>query len=166
MKNILHKTGLNRKELIIIGFLTITFTAGLLLKYSGWKNPEEYNYTESDRSFEKNAGESFDKLYSNTQKPEEKTRAEQIRKFADSLYSYADNKIENEVKLSAGRKININTALAADIALLPGIGSVIAERIIEYRDTHGSFKSIEELKKVKGIGEKKFLKIKEQIFIE
>ena len=55
---------------------------------------------------------------------------------------------------------NLNTATAADFAKLPGIGPAVAARIVEYRQKNGSFKKIEELMNVKGIGEKTFLKLK------
>jgi len=53
-------------------------------------------------------------------------------------------------------QLNINTATAEELALLPQIGPKTAERIIEYRTTNGPFKKIEDLKNVKGIGDKKF----------
>ena len=51
--------------------------------------------------------------------------------------------------------VNINTATAQDFENLPGIGPVMAQRIVDYRNEHGPFKSVEELTKVKGIGESK-----------
>ena len=51
--------------------------------------------------------------------------------------------------------VNINTATVQDFEALPGIGPVMAQRIVDYRDEHGPFKSVEELTKVKGIGESK-----------
>lgn len=51
--------------------------------------------------------------------------------------------------------ININTATAATLMTLPGIGEVLAQRIVDYRLAHGSFKTVAELTNVKGIGEKK-----------
>ena len=56
--------------------------------------------------------------------------------------------------------INLNTATLDQLETLPGIGRKTAERIIEYRTKSGSFKRIEELMNVKGIGEKSFLKLK------
>ena len=56
--------------------------------------------------------------------------------------------------------LNLNTATAADLAKLPGIGPAVAARIVEHRQKAGSFKKIEELMNVKGIGEKTFLKLK------
>ena len=56
--------------------------------------------------------------------------------------------------------INLNTATLDQLETLPGIGRKTAERILEHRTKVGSFKRIEELMNVKGIGEKSFLKLK------
>jgi competence protein ComEA len=61
--------------------------------------------------------------------------------------------------------INLNTATAADLQNLPGIGEKTALRIIDYRQKKGPFKKIEELMNVQGIGEKSFLKIRAQITV-
>ena len=61
--------------------------------------------------------------------------------------------------------ININTAQRGELERLPGIGPVLAERIIFYRQTAGGFKAIEEIRNVKGIGDRKFEKIKDMIVI-
>lgn len=62
-------------------------------------------------------------------------------------------------------KVNINTAGSAELDSLKGIGPVLAERIIEYRNANGPFKSIEEIINVKGIGPKTFEKFKDEITI-
>jgi competence protein ComEA len=51
-------------------------------------------------------------------------------------------------------KIPINSAWTEELELLPGIGPALADRIVAYREKHGDFKKIEDLKKVKGIGDK------------
>ena len=66
---------------------------------------------------------------------------------------------------TAAGVVNINTASAADLEGLPGIGAKTAARIIEYRQKNGPFKKIEELMNVRGVGEKNFLKLKPQISV-
>ncbi len=61
--------------------------------------------------------------------------------------------------------VNLNTASAAQLEELPGIGRATAERILEYRQKSGGFKKIEELMNVRGIGEKSFLKLKPLIVV-
>jgi competence protein ComEA len=58
-----------------------------------------------------------------------------------------------------GKLVNINTAGAAELDGLPGIGQSIADRIVEYRTTNGPFKAAEDLRNVKGIGPALFAKI-------
>lgn len=61
--------------------------------------------------------------------------------------------------------ININTASAVDLTFLPGIGEVKAKSIVEYREWHGEFSSVEDIMNVKGIGESTFEKIKPYITV-
>ena len=61
--------------------------------------------------------------------------------------------------------VNINSASAAELDALPGIGAKTAARIVEYRQKNGPFKKIEELMNVRGVGEKNFLKLKAQITV-
>lgn len=63
----------------------------------------------------------------------------------------------------AGPLVNINTALQAELETLPGIGPVLAQRILAYREEHGPFATIEELVDVPGIGPEKFEHLKTMI---
>jgi competence protein ComEA len=65
-----------------------------------------------------------------------------------------------------GALINLNTATLEQLDQLPGIGPAIAQRIIDYREQSGSFKTIEEITEVSGIGEATFNKIKDLITVE
>lgn len=62
-------------------------------------------------------------------------------------------------------KININTAPAERLQELPRIGEKVAQRIVDFRTKNGKFKTIEDLMKVKGIGEKIFDLIKDRITV-
>ena len=63
-------------------------------------------------------------------------------------------------------KVNVNSATQDELATLPGVGDKIAKAIVVYRDDHGAFKNIEELKEVKGIGEKKLELMRERVILE
>ena len=88
-----------------------------------------------------------------------------IRKDDDSLKNdacIADNSIEK----TDSSLVNINTASIDEFKTLPGIGESKAKNIIDYRNNNGSFQSIEDLKKVDGIGDGLYDQIKEIITIE
>lgn len=62
-------------------------------------------------------------------------------------------------------KLDLNVATEQEIESLPGIGPVLAERIVSYRQSSGSFRNVEQLRRVKGIGKKKFDRIKAMITV-
>ena len=66
---------------------------------------------------------------------------------------------------SGAAALNLNTATAAQLEALPGIGARTAQLIVEYRQKNGGFKKVEDLMNVKGIGEKSFLKLKPHITV-
>lgn len=63
----------------------------------------------------------------------------------------------------AAAVIDINKASQQDLEKISGIGPAIARRIVDYRSQHGAFATLEDLKKVKGIGAKKLEQMKEYI---
>ena len=62
-------------------------------------------------------------------------------------------------------KINLNTATAEELQTISGIGAKRAEDIIAYRESHGGFQSVDDLKNVSGIGDKTLDKIRESIYV-
>jgi competence protein ComEA len=61
--------------------------------------------------------------------------------------------------------INLNTATAAELQRLPGIGPALAKRIVEFREKRHGFKRVEELLAIPGISEKKWLAIRDKVEI-
>lgn len=74
-------------------------------------------------------------------------------------------KVNNVSTGSISNLININTATVAELSTLPGIGASKAEKIVTYRTTKGQFLSIEDIKKVNGIGDEIYTKIKDYICV-
>jgi len=63
-------------------------------------------------------------------------------------------------------KLNINTATMEQLQRLPGIGPVLAERIIKFRDKNGNFPNVNDLRKVQGIGKKTLENLSDLIIID
>ena len=64
---------------------------------------------------------------------------------------------------SPGAKVHLSTATVEQLDEVDGIGPTLAERIVEYRDAHGGFRSLDELAEVEGIGEKRLATLREAL---
>ena len=71
----------------------------------------------------------------------------------------------SEVEEQTNAKVNINTASKEKLETLPGIGETTAQKIIDYREQNGKFKTVEDLLNVTGIGEAKFNNLKDKIVV-
>ncbi len=95
--------------------------------------------------------------------------SDEMMVYVPAIGEKADTMIKPETTVNAdhsNNKININTADQADFEELPGIGPAKAATFIQYREEHGLFTNIEEIKGISGIGEKTFEKLKEFIFVQ
>ena len=77
-----------------------------------------------------------------------------------------ENIIEETNVSNANKIVNINKADLEDLETIPGIGPLMAQKIINYRTENGEFKTVEDLKNVSGIGEKKFESMREYINVK
>ncbi len=78
-----------------------------------------------------------------------------------ALLSFVGESVDAKEKT----QVNINKATVKELLMLKGIGSKKANDIIVYRDENGLYKKIEDIMKIKGIGDKMFEKIKDQITV-
>lgn len=62
--------------------------------------------------------------------------------------------------------VNVNSATAEELTLLPGVGAAKAQAILEYRKEHGAFKRVEDLSEVKGIGDKALERIRPHVSLD
>lgn len=82
-----------------------------------------------------------------------------------SSTNQSNNSISTNSSVNVSNLININTASQKELEELPGIGPTLSQRIIDYREKNGYFQTIEDIKKVSGIGDKKFEAIKDLITV-
>ena len=68
--------------------------------------------------------------------------------------------------LAADAPVNINTASAAELATISGIGPAKAEAIVEHREKNGQFKTVDDLKLVRGIGDKMLDRLRPQVTVD
>jgi comEA protein len=148
LKRLQEFAAFTKNEQKIFLFLSVVFVAGISVKaYRAYVSPppvRQFDYSASDKEFEDRS---------------------------TFLMSAPTADRTNDTTSTAGsangkRKINLNTATKDQLVLLPGIGESIAEQILIYRDEHGEFSTVEELRKIKGIGSKKFEKLRSYVKIK
>lgn len=95
----------------------------------------------------------------------ELTDGEQIMVSSASDVSASASDTSSASTQTSTGKVNINLASAEELMTLDGVGEATAAKIIAYREENGSFKTIEEIKEVSGIGDKKYAAIKDVITV-
>jgi comEA protein len=63
-------------------------------------------------------------------------------------------------------RVDLNRASEVELTRVPGIGPALAKRIVQFRDQHGPFQRVEDIMKVRGIGEKSFLKLRPYLVVQ
>jgi comEA protein len=159
------KIGFTDTEIIVILFLTGLFIVGFVyVEFIKDGGGEEYN------SIEYSKEDSLFSIYSNNNpeyNPEDSLLMsnleikKRVLELSDTI-AY----VKKDISSLAEKSININTAGINELVKLPGIGEKTAEKIIQLRKERGKFRRVDELMDVKGIGEVKFSKIKDYIYVD
>ena len=149
-----HSFGFTRNEVKVILLLASTFLVGVGIRWyqSGMNAKPEaakhFDYAKSDSVFyarSRNINRTDSPLSSRSARP---TPRQPLNSDFD------------------GRPVDINTATKARLTHLPGIGPAFAERIVQYRKDHGPFTSVEDLRKVSGIGKKRMDRLKGRVTVK
>ena len=124
------------QEKFISKFLLTILVVGLMVGYvRGTQFPETFDISESAEE------------------------ADEVAKIAQERRT-ARLAGENIASIITIQKVNLNRALKSELITLPGIGPALADRIIANRDEFGTFKTIDDLRNVKGVGDKSLEKIR------
>ena len=147
---------LSIKILFILAFLTVT----ILLFYKAFSidksDNKEIGLKVNGQEIKVPLGTTYEDLKDNID--------DEVNDYYSDDYTFSNGE-DFVVDKKDTSKISINSATKEELMTLPGIGEKTALKIIEYRETYGSFWTIEDLKNVKGIGDKKFEKLKDYISI-
>lgn len=84
---------------------------------------------------------------------------------AASLPLAAAPAAQHAAEVEASKPVDINAADEGQLMAIPGIGQALAQRILEWRQEHGPFQRVEDLMKVKGIGDKSFEKLRPYVTV-
>ena len=147
LKRIQEFAAFTKNEQRIFLFLSVVFLVGVSIRFYkahfAAQPVRQFDYSALDKEFEE--------------------RSRHLTSISQAS-APADSSATKGVR-RGGKKINLNTATKADLQSLPGIGEGIAEQILIYRDEHGTFTSLDQLKKIKGIGAKKFARLRPYVVL-
>lgn len=147
LKRLGEKAGFTNVEISGLLFFAVMILTGVFIKVFSGGEPafRQFDYSKQDSLFLK------------------------LKAISQVQDSSDQNKSGKEIfagkYLTGERKINLNKASREELTLLPGIGEKTADKIIQYRQRNGKFKSKEEVMNIKGIGEVKYSRIRDKITV-
>lgn len=149
-----HGFGFTRNEVKVVLLLASTFLVGVGLRWNQSRTNAEleavkhFDYAKSDSVFY--------------------ARSRNINRTDSLLSTRSARATPTKLPNSDfdGKPIDINTATRDRLTHLPGIGPAYAERIVRYRKDHGPFTSVEDLRKVSGIGKKRMDRLKGRVTVK
>jgi comEA protein len=178
MKQLLRYLKFTKNEIKIIIFMIIIIVAGFTIKITkhliAKNDGENYDYTATEKMFLRYSQNALNNVIKDSIAQNEATNVsdslllKRLEKAEDSfeVINNEGRQKGRKEKYLIAKSVNINKAGKDELIKLPGIGEAMADRIVQYRDFHNGFKKIEDIKKVKGIGIKKFEKLKPYITTE
>jgi len=157
--------GFTETEIKVILFLILTLAAGFsfktLINSSDSSEYKDFDYTKEDSLF------TAHNLAGNLKETDNNPTGNNIDYKWEVLdFKESDFQENNSSSPLLDKSISINEAGIDELTRLPGIGPKIAERIVQFRHEKGNLQKLEDLLQIKGIGESKFNKFKQYIFIE
>ena len=163
---------LRRLEFIIIGVtLAFAFFMGGFFTGRNWSAVNITTAITQNDEMRNTGSNSSTEVYSGNQTVGNTESITQAPSVVDNTQETTDVSGTNSIPEAIGEprggdgRININLASASELTDLPGIGNVLASRIVDYRRQHGDFQRIEDIRNVSGIGEKRFEAIQDKITV-
>ncbi|HTR80211.1 MAG TPA: helix-hairpin-helix domain-containing protein [Bacteroidota bacterium] len=148
LKRVQEFAAFTKNEQRVFLFLAVVFVAGVSIKaYKAYFEPvsvKQFDYSALDKEFAE--------------------RSKHLQTISEAP-ALADS-TQKVTGVAREKKVNLNTATKNELVSLPGIGEGIAEQIMIFRDEHGTFTSVDQLKKIKGIGAKKFERLRPYVVIK
>lgn len=173
-KSFAYKFGLTVSEASAFLFSAIVFCVGVIIRSIGMNDAFANLKQKENAAYFDNSEFKLDSVLSLIFLTENSTsylKSDETKAFdlSNLRQDEKSGKIKSTTKNKSELKeksVNINKAKAEELEKLPGIGKKTAEAIIQFRKENGPFEKVEDIMKVKGIGESKFQKIKSYIYVD
>ena len=149
LKRVQEFAAFTKNERRIFLLLSLIFLAGVSIRlYKAYFVPplaRQFDYTALDKEFEE--------------------RSKHLQTLSQEPRTARDT-TSAERRARPAKKVNLNVATKSELLTLPGVGESIAAEMIAFREEHGAFSSVDQLRKIKGIGTKKLEKLRPYVIIK